>query len=270
MTDEDENLTPARPVAPRRRLSPNPQMAQPIRRPPASPPATSPPSVPAPEPEPVELEQEPLALVSEPDPEPQPVAIAAPMPEVEPEPALPPVAVTPTPAEPEPVAQVEEQQFDFPRTIKDTLRKVDDSFSAFRAAAMRFPSERMDERIAEDSWTRKQMLQHVASWHDLTADRLIKLINTGKPAPLDRDTDQFNASVARQAIGKTSGEILKDIDATFNRLRRQLARMTDAQLEQDDWWAAWVIGGNTYGHYEEHWADVYTPDLPQGGGRSRR
>ena len=66
----------------------------------------------------------------------------------------------------------------------------------------------------------------------------------------------FNAAVARQAVGKTSGEVLKDLDATFNRLRRQLARMTDAQLENNDWCAAWVIGGNTYGHYAEHWADI--------------
>jgi hypothetical protein len=128
----------------------------------------------------------------------------------------------------------------------------------------------MDERIAEDSWTRKQMLEHVAAWHDLTAERMIKFINTGAPNQLDRDTDQFNASVARQAIGKTAGEVLKDIDATFNRLRRQLARMSDAQLATDDWWAAWVIGGNTYGHYEEHWADIYIPEPAPGGARSRR
>ncbi len=120
-----------------------------------------------------------------------------------------------------------------------------------------------------DGWTVKQMLEHIAAWHDLTADRLIKMINTGAPAPLDRDTDAFNAAVARRAIGKTSGEVLKDMDATFNRLRRQMARLTDAQLEAADWWAAWVIGGNTYGHYDEHWAEIYTPELPVGG-RNRR
>jgi len=134
---------------------------------------------------------------------------------------------------------------------------------------MRFPSERMDERLGEDAWTRKQMLEHIAAWHDLTADRLVKMINSGRPEPLDRDTDAFNATVARQAIGKTSGEVLKDMDATFNRLRRQMARLTDAQLKNDDWWAAYVIGGNTYGHYEQHFAEIYTPELPADG-RSRR
>jgi hypothetical protein len=145
---------------------------------------------------------------------------------------------------------------DFPRNVRDTLQLVDQTWAAFRAAALRIPLQRLEDRIGEDGWSRKQMLAHVAAWHDLTADRLVKLINFGELAPLDRDTDQFNAAVARQAVGKTSGEVLKDLDATFNRLRRQIARMTESQLESNDWFAAWVIGGNTYGHYEEHWADI--------------
>ena len=44
---------------------------------------------------------------------------------------------------------------------------------------------------------------------------------------------------------------------TFNRLRRQLARLTDQQLVANDGWAAHVIAGDTYEHYEEHWPDVY-------------
>jgi hypothetical protein len=68
--------------------------------------------------------------------------------------------------------------------------------------------------------------------------------------------------VARRAVGKTAGEVLKDVDATFNRLRRQMARLTDAQLAADDWYGAFVIGGNTYGHYEEHWADLSTAKIP--------
>jgi hypothetical protein len=199
--------------------------------------------------------------VSEPEPEPVVESAAAP--------AAPPLPAPPAPAAPAALA-AEEPQFDFPKTMRGTLAKVDESWAAFRAAAMRFPSERMDERLSEDGWTRKQMLEHIAAWHDLTADRMITLINTGAPAPLDRDTDQFNAAVARRAIGKSAGEVLGDMDATFNRLRRQMARLTDAQLQTGDWWAAYVIGGNTYGHYEEHWADIYTPEAPAGSTRSRR
>ena len=311
MTDEEHNLTPAQPVAPRRRLPPNPRMAQPMGVPRQPDPEASAPQPYVPEPyapEPVELDPiapervvavpvvpetaeivdiappaeafapvqpvleevvaPPLAPPQRPVPAPAPPLVVAPSPA--PVPAPP--AVPAPAAVPAPVAAAEphaEPQLDFPRTMRDTLRKVDQAWAVYRAAAMRFPTERMDERLGEDGWTIKQMLEHLAAWHDLTANRLITLINTGAIAPLDRDTDRFNATIARQAIGKSSGEVLKDLDATFNRLRRQLARLTDAQLEFDDWWAAWVIGGNTYGHYEEHWADIYTPELPPNS-RSRR
>ncbi len=46
---------------------------------------------------------------------------------------------------------------------------------------------------------------------------------------------------------------------TFNRLRRQLQRLSDQQLVADDGWAARSIAGNTYEHYAEHAADVYQP-----------
>ena len=49
---------------------------------------------------------------------------------------------------------------------------------------------------------------------------------------------------------------------TFNRLRRQLGRLTDQQLVADDGWAAAIIAGNTYDHYDEHAADVYQPPPP--------
>ena len=127
----------------------------------------------------------------------------------------------------------------------------------------------MNEHIAHGEWTFKQMLAHVAAWHDLTSDRLIKLFNTGHSAPLDRDSDVINAGVARQAIGKTTGEVLKDIEATYNRLRRQMQRLTDVQLRADDSWAAHVIAANTYDHYAEHWDEIYIPE-PEPGANGRR
>ena len=168
-----------------------------------------------------------------------------------------------------PAAPADRPDLDFPKTINETLSDVDQAWAAFRAAVERFPSERMDERLTENGWTRKQMLAHVAAWHDLTADRLVALTNTGHVPPFEQDTDAFNASVARRAVGKTLGEILKDMDGTFTRLRRQMARLTDAHLAEDDWYAAFVIGGNTYGHYEEHWADIHTRDT-RSGARPRR
>lgn len=260
MTDEERNATQTRPVAPRHKLPTNPMMAQPTtkRRPKDAEIETIPsldaqPADAAPAPE--------LAPATERPPAPKAQPAAPPKPPVVQE-ALPVAAAAAMdPGPPEPAAPAHESippgaEDDFPRTIRDTLRVVDQSWAAFHAAAQRFPYERMNEAIGEHGWTRKQMLAHIAAWHDLTADRLLKLVNTGDLEPLDRDTDKFNATVARQSVGKTMGEVLKDLDTTFNRLRWQLSRMSDEQLEANDWFAAQVVGGNTYGHYEEHWADI--------------
>ena len=156
-----------------------------------------------------------------------------------------------------------------PETVHDAVRLVDAGWVAFRNAAARFPGERMDEHLTEGGWTRKQMLAHIAAWHDLTTERLGKFALGGKPVPLDGDEDKFNARVARQAVGKTAGEVLKDMEATFNKLRRRLQSMTDQQLTAHRGWAAHVIAGNTYDHYREHMADIYTPEPAEGQGRRR-
>lgn len=215
------------------------------------------------EPEPqVEQQAEPVVVAqadptpeAAPEPEPE-VVMSEPTPDLEPEPE--PEAVPPA----EPRAQST-------ATIKELLRRVEGEWANFKAMAARFPWERMDEHLSEDSWTRKQMLAHVAAWHDLTADRLVKFFLTGQPVVLDRETDAINASVARQAIGKTAGEVMKDMEMTFNRLHRQMQRLSDAQLRANDGWAAWVIGANTFEHYAEHVADLYMPE-PAPGSSSRR
>lgn len=180
------------------------------------------------------------------------------------------------PSSPEPQPSVEPSQPPLnspqgdapPDTVRDMLRRVDAAWPVFRAAAARFPAERMDEHLTEDGWTRKQMLAHIAVWHDLTTERLGKLILSGKPVKLNEQTDSINARAARTAIGKTAGEVLGDIDGTFNRLRRQVHRLTDKQLTASDSWAAQIIAGNTYEHYAEHMADVYMPE-PEPTGRRR-
>jgi hypothetical protein len=156
-----------------------------------------------------------------------------------------------------------------PATVRATLARVDGAWWQFRAATARYPSERMNERLgggSETSWTRKQMLAHVTAWHDLTADRINRFLATGKPENRREadEPDAFNARVARQAVGRTAGEIIEELDMSFSRLHRHLERMTDAQLVAHDGWAAHVIAGNTYDHYAEHMADLALPEPPPG------
>lgn len=193
-------------------------------------------------------------------------APSEPPPRDRPEPPVP-ETITSTSSQPEPESDPRPEPTPEARqaqTLTEMVALVDDAWRQFLRAAGAFPSERMDERLNEEGWTRKQMLAHISAWHDLTHDRLGKLILTGKSTDLTENPDAINARVARQAIGRTAGEILKEMEMTFNRLRRQLGRLTDEQLAASDGWAARVIEANTYEHYEEHRADVHQPPLQDG------
>jgi hypothetical protein len=171
-------------------------------------------------------------------------------------PLTPPIQPEPTPASPR-------------MTLRQLVARVDNAFGEFRAAAARYPKEHMDDHLGEDTWTRKQMLAHVAAWHDLTAERLSKMALTGHSVALDRDVDKVNASAARVAVGKTAGEVLKDVEATFGRMRRQLVRMTDVQLHAEDDWVIRIVAANTYEHYAEHMAELIAPEPLPGSGAWR-
>ena len=211
-------------------------------------------------------------------PVPEPEAMPDPVPElvVEPEP----VSATPAPVEPQAPPAVEPDSRPVPTpspapsetpplSVRELTARVDAGWAAFRSAAFSFPAEHMNDHLTEHGWTRKQMLAHIAAWHDLTSDRIVKLALTGRPSALQRDTDAINALAARVAIGKTAGEVLEEIESTFNRLRRQMVRLTDEQLRVANAWAAQVIAGNTYEHYAEHFADLAPPESLPGSGARR-
>ena len=80
---------------------------------------------------------------------------------------------------------------------------------------------------------------------------------------LTTTVDARNAQVARVAIGRTSGEILHSLDATYGRLRRSVGQLTDEQLQASDGWAAELIADNCYRHYAEHAPALAPPAAEQ-------
>lgn len=141
-------------------------------------------------------------------------------------------------------------------TVNATLARVDEAWAAFWDRVHAVPSERLELRISEDAWTRKQMLAHISTWHELTSDRLARFHESGEPVDLGDETDAINARAARAAEGRTTGEIVVGMEDTYRRLRREIARLSDAQLAAHDAWASAIIAGNTFEHYDEHLADL--------------
>jgi hypothetical protein len=142
------------------------------------------------------------------------------------------------------------------QTVQGTLARMDEGWTAFRGQVHSLPGELLEVRLGEGTWTRKQMLAHIGTWHDLTVDRLSRFTESGEPVELSDETDVINARSARAAGGRTTGEILLSIDDSYRRLRRQVGLLTDAQLLTYEGWAGAVIAANTYDHYGEHLADL--------------
>jgi hypothetical protein len=140
-------------------------------------------------------------------------------------------------------------------TRDETLRRMDEGWTAFHDRVSSTPSEQLELRIG-DGWTRKQMLAHIGTWHDLTVDRLTRFVDTGEPTNLAEHEDVINARAGRAAEGRTVGEIVLATSDSYRRLRREVGTLTDAQLAAHEAWAASIIAGNSYEHYAEHLPDL--------------
>src|ERR1700758_4707456 len=112
-------------------------------------------------------------------------------------------------------------------TVKELLGRMDDGWATFSSRVHALPAELLEARLGEDGWTRKQMLAHIAVWHDLTTDRLAELTETGHRPDAEEDEDAVNARAARTAVGRTNGEVMLAMDESFRRLRREVARLTN-------------------------------------------
>jgi len=143
-----------------------------------------------------------------------------------------------------------------PPTLRDTLARIDEAWAAFRDRVHALPSEQLELHIGDGGWTRKQMLAHITTWHELTGDRLVRFAESGEPTDPPGEEDEINARTARAAVGRTMGEVLLGMDDSYRRLRREVGRLTDAQLAANDGWASAIIAGNTYDHYVDHLADL--------------
>ena len=144
-------------------------------------------------------------------------------------------------------------------TVREALSRMDAGWAEFSGMMKSMPNEQLEERLGDDAWTRKQMLAHISTWHDMTVDRLGRFMDSGEPSDLDEHEDAINARAARAATGRTTGEIVQGVEDSYRRLHRQVSRLTDAQLVDHDGFATAIIAGNSYGHYRLHLADIGGP-----------
>jgi DinB superfamily len=140
--------------------------------------------------------------------------------------------------------------------LRRTLARMDEAWEVFRRRATAVSTQQLEVRTIEGGWTRKQMLSHIVTWHELTVERLARLRETGERSELPETTDAINARASRSADGRSTGEVVFGLDDSYRRLRREVSRLTDEHLAAHDGWGAGIIAANTFEHYAEHLRDL--------------
>lgn len=142
-----------------------------------------------------------------------------------------------------------------PWSVAELLRRMDAGWAWVEAELAQLDEAALDERV-RGGWTRRQMLQHLIVWHELTLDRLRAYGSTGEVQRLERDEDEINAKAAAKAGGRARNDLLADFDSSYRRLREEVGQLRDEQLTEHDGWPGGVVVGNTFGHYEDHRPDI--------------
>ena len=139
-------------------------------------------------------------------------------------------------------------------TPKDLAMAVNAGWNNFRLAVMSLGESL--ERPTRAGWTFKQMVAHAAAWEDRAATRLAQLREGGvKQAPVE--ADEFNAKVAAEAAPRPAADVLRDLDDAHTRLVKEIEQIDPAKLHPKDELLIGYIAGNSYGHYAEHWVELF-------------
>lgn len=166
-----------------------------------------------------------------------------------------------------------------PGTSKDLAARMNAAWPAFRIAAGMLTDAQLDEKTPS-GWTVRQMLGHVAGWHELCSRRLreymasglmdrkddrgldvvLKALGVGTDdrAALVRewDMDRFNAAIAEASLRDDRHVLFTKLDGSFARLRDVVAQLSDEQVSanvaEGRPFAVAIVEGDTYGHYPEH------------------
>ena len=146
------------------------------------------------------------------------------------------------------------QERELARDVAGLVRRIEDGWRSFQPAMAALPEARFEESIG--GWTRKQMLAHVATWHEITAERLARFRATGEAPPPPGDDDTVNRGAAEAAATRDAADVVADVEATYHRVLEEVRSLRDEDVTRAESWAAAVVAGNTYEHYAEHRNDV--------------
>ncbi len=126
---------------------------------------------------------------------------------------------------------------------QELIRSMRDAHQGMVEAMERVPDERLVEP-AMGSWTGKDLLAHMAWWHDHSAG-VIEALRSGRKPYDEGDqantTDAINERTRRQHLDDPPQQTRRAFNESFTRLLEALEPVTDEELFAADRWP-WLGG----------------------------
>jgi hypothetical protein len=140
----------------------------------------------------------------------------------------------------------------------DLFAVVQTNWIPFRLAIAAIGVPGLEQRTST-GWTHKDLAAHAAAWEERTATRLGTFRESGaaRTNPGVGDTDEFNAAVVERTRRRAAGDVLRELDDAHRDLLKQIEQLSPEQIHDNDDWVIAIVAGNTYGHYAEHFDEVF-------------
>jgi hypothetical protein len=151
------------------------------------------------------------------------------------------------------------------RDKDDLVALIQTPWVGFRLAIAAIGLPGLEQKTAT-GWTYKDVVAHAAAWEERAAARLRTFRDSGAEAyPGVDDTDEFNAGVVERTRGRDAKEVIREFEAAHAGILEEISKLTPEQIHANDDWVIAVVAGNTYGHYAEHFDEVYgaVPKRPE-------
>jgi hypothetical protein len=132
------------------------------------------------------------------------------------------------------------------------LAKIGEGYIASRAVLDALPAERWDETLSS-GWTLKEMVGHLGYWEG-TVPPFVESLRSGAVRATAGSVDEQNATAAAAAKTLPRDEVLKRWEAAHERVIELVRSLSDEELADER--IIEKLGGDTYGHYPDHFADL--------------
>lgn len=130
----------------------------------------------------------------------------------------------------------------------EILQDVSQSWLDLLKAIRGLNNDQLVKPATAGDWSVKDVMAHITFWESRMIDR-IALLECGETPPETTDFETINQEEAAKSRLVSLDEVRAQFDSTHDRLMSQLE--VTPLLSRD------LVEGNTYGHYNEHLADIH-------------